>query len=91
MKTSKLFATLCVRRSILCFRMHARQQFLVYQSNGKHHWKFVANGGDILAVSPDGYENEEDCLEAIDAIQDQAPAAAIVDRLFDPTPLAVVR
>lgn len=71
--------------------MPVRPHFLVYQSNGKHHWKFVANGGEIVAVSPDGYENEDDCLEAIDAIQDQASAAAIVDRLFDPTPLAVVR
>ena len=71
--------------------MPVRQQFLVYQSNGMHHWKFVANTGHIVAVSPEGYDNEADCLEAIEAIQDQAPAAAIVDRLFDPTPLAIVR
>lgn len=68
-----------------------RQQFLVYQSNGKHHWKFVALGGEIVAVSPDGYDSEDDCLEAIDSLQEQARSAAIVDRLFDPTPLAVVR
>ena len=68
-----------------------RQQFLVYQSNGKHHWKFVALGGEIVAVSPDGYDSEDDCLEAIDSLQEQAQSAAIVDRLFDPTPLAVVR
>lgn len=71
--------------------MPARQQFLVYQANGQHHWKFVANNGEIVAVSPQGYESESDCLEAIESVQDQAPAAAIVDRLFDPTPLAVVR
>ncbi len=71
--------------------MPVRQQFLVYQSNGKHHWKFVANTGEIVAVSPEGYNSETDCLDAIEALQDQAPQAAIVDRLFDPTPLAVVR
>lgn len=71
--------------------MPVRQQFLVYQSNGKHHWKFVAIGGEIIAVSPEGYDDESDCLEAIEAIQEQAPGAAIIDRLFDPTPLAVVR
>lgn len=71
--------------------MHARQQFLVYQSNGQHHWKFVAIGGETVAVSPSGYDTEHECLEAIEAVQDQAAAAAIVDRLFDPTPLAVVR
>jgi uncharacterized protein YegP (UPF0339 family) len=42
-------------------------------------------------VSPEGYNSELDCLDAIDALQDQAAGAAIVDRLFDPTPLAVVR
>jgi uncharacterized protein YegP (UPF0339 family) len=71
--------------------MHARQQFLVYQSNGQHHWKFVANNGVIVAESPCGYDGEQECLDAIEAVQDQAAAAAIVDRLFDPTPLAVVR
>ncbi len=71
--------------------MHPRQQFLVYQSNGQHHWKFVANNGVIVAESPCGYDSEHECLDAIEAIQDQAAAAAIVDRLFDPTPLAVVR
>jgi uncharacterized protein YegP (UPF0339 family) len=34
--------------------MHARQQFLVYQSNGQHRWKFVANNGVIVAESPCG-------------------------------------
>ncbi|HVL52622.1 MAG TPA: YegP family protein [Actinomycetota bacterium] len=71
--------------------MPVRQQFLVYQSNGKHHWKFVANTGVIVAVSPEGYDNEHECLDAIEAVQDQASNAAIVDRLFDPTALAVVR
>ncbi|CAN5789319.1 hypothetical protein BH23ACT12_BH23ACT12_22230 [soil metagenome] len=71
--------------------MPVRQQFFVYQSSGKHHWKFVANIGEIVAVSPEGYDSESGCLDAIEAIQDQAAAAAIVDRLFDPTPLAVVR
>lgn len=70
--------------------MPVRQQFLVYQANGKHHWKFVSNTGDIVAVSPVAYDSENDCLEAIEALQDQASNAAIVDRLFDPTPLAVV-
>ncbi|MEX2551580.1 MAG: YegP family protein [Actinomycetota bacterium] len=71
--------------------MPIRQQFLVYQSNGLYHWKFVANTRDIIAVSAEGYESEADCLEAIDMIQDQARSAPVVDRLFDPTPLAVVR
>ena len=72
-------------------RMPIRQQFLVYQSNGLYHWKFVANTRDIIAVSAVGYESESDCLEAIDMIQDQARSAPVVDRLFDPTPLAIVR
>jgi len=71
--------------------MHTRQQFLVYQSSGQHHWKFVTNNGVIVAESPCGYDSESECLDAIEALQDQASAAAIVDRLFDPTPLAVVR
>jgi uncharacterized protein YegP (UPF0339 family) len=71
--------------------MPTRQQFLVYQSNGLYHWKFVANTRDIIAVSAEGYESESDCLEAIDMIQEQARSAPVVDRLFDPTPLAVVR
>ena len=68
-----------------------RQQFFVYQADGKHHWKFVINGGEIVAVSPEGYDSEAECLDAIEAVQEQASEAAIVDRLFDPTPLAVVR
>ena len=68
-----------------------RQQFFVYQVNGKHHWKFVSNSGEIVAVSPEGYDCETDCLDAIEVIQEQAAEAAIVDRLFDPTPLAFVR
>lgn len=72
-------------------RMRTSQQFLVYQANGRYHWKFVANSNEIVAVSPQGYDSESECLDAIDVVQDQAHAAAIVDRLFDPTPLAVVR
>jgi uncharacterized protein YegP (UPF0339 family) len=71
--------------------MPIRQQFIVYQANGKYHWKFVANTREIVAVSPGGYDSEGECLEAIDMIRDQAPTAPVVDRLFDPTPLALVK
>ncbi|MGQ0678908.1 MAG: YegP family protein [Actinomycetota bacterium] len=71
--------------------MRFREQFLVYQANGQYHWKLAANTKRIVAVSPEGYESESECLEAIELIQEQAPSAAIVDRLFDPTPLAIVR
>jgi uncharacterized protein YegP (UPF0339 family) len=71
--------------------MPIRQQFLVYQANGKYHWKFIANTREIVAVSPEGYDSESECLEAIDMIQDQAIGAPVVDRLFDPTPLSLVR
>jgi uncharacterized protein YegP (UPF0339 family) len=71
--------------------MPIRQQFLVYQVNGKYHWKFVANTREIVAVSPEGYDSEAECLESIDMIQDQAQTAPVVDRLFDPTPLSLVK
>lgn len=71
--------------------MRARPQFLVYEADGLHHWRFIANTGETLAVSPHGYESEIECLDAIDALQDQARAAPVVDHLFDPTPLAIVR
>ncbi len=71
--------------------MPIRQQFLVYQVNGKYHWKFVANTRETVAVSPEGYDSEGECLEAIDMIQEQARTAPVVDRLFDPTPLSLVR
>lgn len=72
-------------------KMPARQQFLVYQERGKYHWKFIANTRGVVAISAQGYETEADCLEAIDLLQDQAPGAPVVDRLFDPTPLVLIR
>lgn len=71
--------------------MPIRQQFVVYRCNGLYHWKFVANTRAVVAVSPEGYETESECLEAIDLIQDQARSAPVVDRLFDPTPLVVLK
>lgn len=71
--------------------MPTRQQFLVYRSDGKYHFKFIANTRQVIAVSAQGFDSEAQCLEAIDMMQDQAAAAPVVDRLFDPTPLAVVR
>ena len=71
--------------------MPTREQIVVYQERGKYHWKFVANTREVVAISPEGYDTESDCLEAIDLLQDQAPTAPVVDRLFDPTPLSLVR
>lgn len=86
-----IFATLEGCECILGTRMRARPQFLVYESDGLHHWRFIANNGETVAISPEGYESEIECLDAIDALQDQAKSAPVVDHLFDPTPLAIVR
>jgi uncharacterized protein YegP (UPF0339 family) len=45
---------------------------------GEWRWTAIANNGEPIAVSSEGYKHLSDCLHAIDLMKGSAPAAVVM-------------
>jgi uncharacterized protein YegP (UPF0339 family) len=55
-------------------------KFEYYQDTGKNNewrWRFKASNSKIIAMSSEGYTNEDDCKHSIDLIKKESPYALI--------------
>jgi uncharacterized protein YegP (UPF0339 family) len=53
-------------------------------ARGEFRWQAVGNNGEIMAVS-EGMTRKQSCLNAIDVVKKQAPAAEVVDKTDEPS------
>lgn len=55
-------------------------KFEYYQDAGKNNewrWRFKAGNSEIIAMSSEGYTNEDDCKHSIEIIKKESPYAQI--------------
>ena len=59
-------------------RLPLRCKFVIYKGkNREWWWRFTAANGQIMAGSTEGYKNKQDCLTAINYVQEHAGATII--------------
>jgi uncharacterized protein YegP (UPF0339 family) len=47
------------------------------ESNGEWRWRLKAANGNILADSGEGYNNKQDCRDALDSVKASADAPVV--------------
>lgn len=56
-------------------------QFQIYVDKaGEHRWRFVADNGEPIADSGEGYKNKSDCEHAIQLVKTLASEAPVVEK-----------
>ncbi len=55
-------------------------KFEVYKDKaGQYRWRLIAPNGKSIADSGEGYSSRQACLEGIESVMKNAPAAQIVE------------
>src|SRR5215208_2600674 len=79
------------RRSVAVTKALARRReerfFKLFKDQrDRFRWRLRLNKDEVLAVSPTGYRNRQDCKQAIDRVRRLAPKADVVDQTKPPPP-----
>ena len=55
-------------------------KFEVFQDNkGEYRWRLKASNGQTIATSGEGYTSRANCMNGIESVKTNAPAAEVVE------------
>ncbi len=55
-------------------------KFEVYKDNkGEYRWRLKASNGQTIATSGEGYTSRAGCMNGIESVKENAPAAEVVE------------
>lgn len=56
-------------------------KFELYKDTaGEYRWRFVSSNGRIIAVASEGYKAKNDCVNGMEIVKRDGPAASVVDQ-----------